>query len=143
MKSAIFKIIMLPLPLLFVAMAIRPSTRNYLFIALRPVPACDGKCNNYKVEEYQRKTAEDCRKLEDSCKVKYQDKTTFYTIAPTEAAIYYKYNKFVSYCDCKIIGIYKSTSVEKAKEDMNKTVEEARAKNPKAFHNYEVYKTWP
>ncbi len=144
MKTKALKIT-LPFLLVFLTYAFiqKGNTRNYLFIALHPIPACDGKCNNFSVEEYQRKTAEDCKKLEDSCKIKYKDKTTYYTITPAEGAIFYKYNKFVQYCDCKIQGIHKAASVELAKEEMNKKVDSARAKNPKAYHNYEVYKTWP
>jgi len=115
----------------------------FMFIMLRPLPACNGKCNNFELVEYPKKSAEECKKQEDSCKAKYGITPTYYTIAPGEAAIYYKYNKFVTDCDCKIIGVYKSTSVAKATEEMNQKVAEERVKKPKAFHNFEVYNSWP
>lgn len=133
----------LALTSIFLSAFINPSQNKYLFISLRPIPACDGKCNNFELTEYFRNSAEACKSVEDSLKAIYKDKTTYYTVAPGEAVIYYKYNKFVAYCDCKILGVHKSSSVEQAKLEMDKTVEEARAKNPKAYHNYEVYKTWP
>ncbi len=116
---------------------------GYMFIMLRPIPACEGKCNNYELKEFPKKNAAECKKLEDSCKAKYGDAPSYYTVAPDEAVIYYKYNKFVTNCDCKIQGVHKSTSVALAKEEMDKKVAEERVKKPKAFHNYEVFGSWP
>lgn len=116
---------------------------SYLFIMLRPLPACEGKCNNYELKEYPKKNAAECKQQEDSCKAKYGEGPTYYTVAPGEAVIYYKYNKFVTNCDCKIQGVYKSSSVALAKEEMNQKVAEERVKKPKAFHNYEVFGSWP
>ena len=110
---------------------------------LRPIQACGGKCNNYELVEYLKKNAEDCKKQEDSCKAKYGEVPSYYTIAPGEAAVYYKYNKFVPNCDCKILGVYKSTSLQKAREEMYQKVAEEQAKKPKAYHNYEIYNSWP
>lgn len=118
------------------------QTGSYLFVVLNPIPACEGKCNNFEVLEFPEKTAEACKKREDSCRAKYGDKATYCTVAPGEALVFYKYNKFVSYCDCKIFGVHKSTSVAAATEEMNRKVAEERLKKPKAFHNFEIYKTW-
>jgi hypothetical protein len=119
------------------------QTGNYMFIMLRPIPACGGKCNNYELLEYPKKSAEECKKQEDSCKAKYGDVPAYFTIGPGEGAVYYKYNKFVPECDCKILGVYKSASVAQATEEMNKKVAEEKLKKPKAFHNYEIYSSWP
>ncbi|MES2618040.1 MAG: hypothetical protein V4613_09175 [Bacteroidota bacterium] len=121
----------------------RSVTTNYMFVMLRPIPACAGKCNNYELKEYPLTSAEACKKQEDSCKAQYGTTATYYTVAPGEAVIYYKHNKFVTECDCKILGVHKSTSVAKAKEEMEAKVAEERSKKPKAYHNYEVYNWWP
>lgn len=126
------------------AFSLRPDQQtSYMFIMLRPIPACEGKCNNYELLEYPERTEEACKAREDSCRAKYGDKPEYITIAPGEGAVYYKYNKFVAYCDCKILGVHKSSSVEKAREEMMQKVEAERVKKPKAFHNFEIYKTWP
>lgn len=128
---------------IFSSFIIPHQSGNYLFVMLRPLDACEGKCNNYEIVEYPKKSAEECKKQEDSCRVKYGDKPSYYTVAPGEAVIYYKYNKFVSNCDCKIRGVHKSSSVAKATEEMNQKVAEERLKKPKAYHNYEVTGSWP
>ncbi len=119
------------------------QTSDYMFIMLRPLKACNGKCNNYELTEYRKKNAEECKKQEETCKERYKDTPTYYTIAPGEAAIYYKYYKFVTECDCTIRGVHKSTSVAAATEEMAQKVAEEKAKKPKAFHRYEVYSSWP
>lgn len=119
------------------------QTASWLFVMLRPIPACEGKCNNYELKEYPQKNEAGCKAQMDSCKAQYGDKPAYYTVAPGEAVIYYKYNKFVSNCDCKILGVHKSVSVAQAKAEMEQKVAEERVKKPKAFHNYEVYGWWP
>ncbi len=118
---------------------------SYMLVMLRPIPACDGKCNNYEITEYPKKSAEECKKQEDSLKAKYTTVPlpSYYTVGPGEAVIYYKYNKFVTDCDCKIRGVHKSSSVEQAKTEMNEKIAAEKAKKPKAFHNYEVTSWWP
>lgn len=119
------------------------TNSTYMFIILKPIPACNGKCNNYELKEYPLKSAEECKKQEDSCIAKYGTTATYFTVGPGEAVIYYKHNKFVTECDCKILGVHKSTSIALAKEEMNKIVTEEKIKKPKAYHNYEVYGWWP
>lgn len=114
-----------------------------MFIMLRPIPHCDGKCNKFELVEYPKKSAEECKRQEDSCRVKYGSTPTYYTIGPGEGAVYYKYNKFVTNCDCKILGVYKSASVAQAKTEMDKIVADEQAKKPKSYHNYEIYSSWP
>ncbi len=137
------KLLMITAILLATAFVSPNQAGNYMFVMLRPLDACDGKCNNYEIVEYPQKSAEACKKQEDSCRAKYGDKPTYYTVAPGEAVIYYKYNKFVTNCDCKIRGVHKSTSVAKATEEMNQKVAEERLKKPKAYHNFEIYSWWP
>lgn len=130
--------------LLVLASFNKPDQANsYMFIMLKPIPACNGKCNNYEIKEYPKKNAEECKKQEDSCKAQYGTAPSYYTVGPGEAVIYYKYTRFVSDCDCRVLGVYKSTTVAKATEEMNQKVAEERAKKPKAYHNYEVYSSWP
>ena len=142
-KLNVFRLTFLAILLVLSSFADPDQTGSYMFIMLRPIPACDGKCNNYELLEYPKKNAEECKKQEDSCKAKYGNVPSYYTVVPGEAVIYYKYNRFVTECDCKILGVHKSTSVDKAKEEMNLKVSEERIKKPKAFHNYEVYASWP
>ncbi|HEY1047956.1 MAG TPA: hypothetical protein VGF79_16060 [Bacteroidia bacterium] len=136
------KLLLILSVLVFSSFAI-PQTGTYLFVMLKPIPGCDGKCNNYEIQEFTLKSADECKKQQDSCIAKYGNQPTYYTVAPGEAVIYYKYNKFVTDCDCKIKGVHKSTSVEKAKEEMNQKIAEERVKKPKAYHNYEVIGWWP
>ena len=138
-----YRLILISLLLIFSSFNSPDQNNSYMFIMLRPIPSCNGKCNNYELKEYPKKSTEECKKQEDSCKAKYGDAPTYYTVGPGEAVIYYKHNKFVSDCDCKILGVHKSTSVAKATEEMNQKVAEERAKKPKAYHNYEVYSWWP
>lgn len=119
------------------------QSTSYMLIMLKPIPACEGKCNNYEIVEYPQKSAEACKVQIDSCKAKFGDKPTYFTVAPGEAAIYFKYNKFVANCDCKILGVHVAATAAKAKEEMETKIAEERVKKPKAFHNYEVYSGWP
>lgn len=139
MKSILFYAALL----IFSSFTKPTQTGSYMFVMLRPIPACDGKCNNYELKEYPLKSADECKKQQDSCVAKYGSTATYFTAGPGEALIYYKYNKFVTNCDCKIKGVHKSTSVEKAKEEMEKIVADERVKKPKAYHNYEVTGWWP
>lgn len=138
-----FRITLISLALVLFSFRTHNTGANYMFIMLKSIPACNGKCNNYEITEYPKSNAEDCKKQEDTCKAKYGTTASYYTVAPGEAVIYYKYNKFVTECDCKILGVRKSSSVAKARIEMDSIVAAEKIKKPKAYHNYEVYNWWP
>ena len=119
------------------------QSSSYMFVMLRPIKACGGKCNTFEHKEYPKKTAEECKQQEEALRKPYKDTPTYYTIASTEGVVYYKYYKFTGDCDCRVLGVHKSASVTKATEEMNQKVADERVKKPKAYHNFEIYSSWP
>jgi hypothetical protein len=141
MNKFIFSLLLVVLASSFIT---TPNADQYMLVMLRNISYCDGKCNNSELTEYPKTSMADCEKERENLKKQYGETATYYIIAPNEGAAYYKYNKFVpGDCACKIIGVQKSSSVALAKEEINKKVAEERVKKPKAFHNFEIYSSWP